>query len=287
MQSDAENIGLVLEGGGMRGVYTSGVLQAFMENDIYLPYVIGVSMGACNAVNYVSRQPERNKIVNIQFVNDKRYLSYFSLITKGELFGMDFIFNTIPHELSFFDYDTYDKSQQKNITVVTDCKTGEPVYYEKNELGTEFVKVLQASSSLPFVQQPVHYKGRVLFDGGLSDSIPIRKSIADGNKKNIVILTQPIEYRKKPEPFLWLTKIKYPEFKGLYKALLHRHEQYNNTLDFLNDLEQSGSAFVLRPKEKLIVGRVERDKPKLYAVYDQGYKEALEKMEELLKFIDL
>ena len=146
-----ENTGLILEGGGLRGVYTSGVLRFFMEKGLYFPYVIGVSMGACNAANYISRQPERNRIVNIRYINDFRYISYCRLFLKGELFGMNFIFNTIPNVLVPFDYETFKKNITRCIIVVMDCRTGETLYFDKDELGEDYLWVLQASCSLPFI----------------------------------------------------------------------------------------------------------------------------------------
>ena len=271
---DAECTGLVLEGGGLRGVYTAGVLRFFMEKNIYLPYVIGVSIGACNAANYVSRQPERNRIVTIRYVTDSRYLSYLRLLAKGELFGMQFIFDTIPNKLVPFDFKTFMESGQKCITTVTDCKTGEALYKKKKEIGKDYLKILQASSSLPFIAKPVHYKGLVLMDGGLSDSIPIRKSINDGNTKNVLVLTQPKGYRKKRQRFIKLAYTWYPMYKGLCEALKNRHLRYNETMDFVDRLEEHGEIFIIRPGSALNVGRAERNKDKLYAVYDQGYNDA-------------
>lgn len=279
------NTGLVLEGGGLRGVYTSGVLQYFMERNLFLPYVIGVSMGACNGANYVSCQPNRNKIVNINYVNDPRYISYFKLITKGELFGMRFIFDTIPHMLVPFDYKTFFESKIRYITVVTDCLSGNALYYEKNELGTDFLSVLSASTSLPFISKPVKYKDHILMDGGISDSIPVRKSIADGNKKNVIILTQPKGYRKKTEFFVKFAPIFYPQYAGLKKTLKNRHVVYNSTIDYIDALERDGDAFVIRPKSTLAAGRVERNKQILYSVYTQGYKDAVELYGSLIDFL--
>ncbi|MGE5398989.1 MAG: patatin-like phospholipase family protein [Ignavibacteriales bacterium] len=279
------NTGLVLEGGGMRGVYTSGILQYFMEKELYFPYVIGVSMGACNAANYVSRQPGRNRIVNIKYVNDRRYLSYMRLLLKCELFGMDFIFNTIPNKLEPFDYETFRANRTKCITTVTDCHTGEALYFEKDETGDDYLKVLQASSSLPFISRPVRYKGKVIMDGGMSDSIPVRKSMADGNLRNVIILTQPKGYRKKPESLARFTKLRYPGFKGLDKALKERHIRYNETIDFIERLSDEGSVFIMRPGSKLNSGRIETDKSVLNAVYEQGYKDAADKFTELLDFL--
>ena len=271
---DSDNTALILEGGGLRGIYTSGVLRFFMDKEILFSYVIGVSMGACNAANYVSRQPERNRIVNSRYVNDARYLSYWRLLTKGELFGMDFIFDTIPNSLVPFDFETFMKSNVRCITTVIDCETGEALYYEKNEVGKDYFKVLRASTSLPFMAKPIHYDGRVLMDGGLADSIPIRKSLEDDNSKHVLVLTRPKGYRKNRAHLVRLAYLRYPKYRGLCEALATRHIRYNETTDLIDELEERGEVFVIRPECELKVGRAERDKDKLYAAYDQGYADA-------------
>ncbi len=280
-----KNTGLVLEGGGLRGVFTSGVLRYLMENEIYFPYVIGVSMGACNAANYLSKQIGRNKKVNIDFVNDPRYLSYKRLIFNGELFGMDFIFDTIPNQLVPFDYETFYNSDQQNWTVATDCISGEAVYYENKKVDKAYLKILQASASLPFISQPVKYDGKILMDGGLSDSIPIKKSIAQGNTKNVVILTRPRDYRKEASHVYRLAKFRYPRFKGLHQCLKNRWKVYNETLDFLEKLEAENKVFVLRPEMNLDIKKAERNKQRLYKCYDIGYRTMKDKIEELLNFL--
>jgi len=271
---DLKQGALVLEGGGLRGVYTSGVLRFFMGKGIYFPYVIGVSMGACNAANYVSRQPERNRIVCIRYVNDPRYISYSRLLMRGELFGMKFIFDTLPRSLVPFDFKTFMDNDVKCLTVVTDCETGETLYYDKKELGEDYLKILQASNSLPFVAKPVHYEGRTLMDGGLTDAVPIRKSIDDGNTRNVLILTRPKGYRKKQPRFIRFATLRYSRYKGLCEALASRHTRYNETMDFIDQLEQRGEVLVIRPRPALNVGRAERNKDKLYAAYDKGYSDA-------------
>jgi len=282
---DLQKSALILEGGGLRGIYTSGVLRLFIDQGIFLPYVIGVSMGACNAANYVSRQPERNRIVNTRFVNDSRYLSYRRLLMRGELFGMKFIFDTIPNSLVPFDYQTFRESAVKCVSVVTDCKTGKPLYFEKSELGEDYLSILQASTSLPFILKPVRCNGHILMDGGISDSIPIRKSISDGNRKNVLILTQQKGYRKKRFKFNRIVRMRYPWFPGLCEALAHRYIRYNETMDFIDTLEQQGEVFVIRPRSALPVGRAERNKSKLYSVYDQGYRDVSESHDGLCRYL--
>jgi predicted patatin/cPLA2 family phospholipase len=278
---------LILEGGGMRGVYSSGVLHFLMEKEIYLPYVIGVSMGACNAANYLARQIERNKIVNIDFLHDSRYISYFRLLSRGELFGMQFIFDTIPNKLVPFDYQTFYANEAKCLTTVTDCETGEPRYFEKNELGKDYMLLLQASSSLPFISHPVKYAGHIYMDGGMSDSIPIHKSIADGNRKHVLILTQPKGYRKQPESLAKFAKYRYPRLKGLQKALTNRHAVYNEAITFIEQAEDRGEVFVFRPNAMLAVSRVERDKEKLRQSYALGYADAAEHYARLQAYLNL
>ncbi len=284
---DLEYGGLILEGGGLRGVYTSGVLRFFMDKGIYFPYVIGVSMGACNAANYISRQPERNRIVCIRYVNDSRYISYTRLLLRGELFGMKFIFDTIPRSLVPFDFNCFMDNKATCITAVTDCDTGNALYYEKKELGEDYLRILQASNSLPFISKPVHYKGRILMDGGLSDSVPIRKSMDDGNKRNVLVLTRPKGYRKKRHHFLGLAAIRYARYKGLCKAMANRHIIYNDTMDFIDQHERQGELLVIRPRLPIDAGRAERNKDKLYAVYDQGYSDASACYPALCSYLNL
>lgn len=267
---------LILEGGGMRGVYTAGVLRYFMDQNLYLPYVIGVSMGACNGANYVAHQPERNRIVNIRYINESRFISYRRLLTGGELFGMEFIFDTIPNVLVPFDFETFMASAQRFIAVVFDCETGETLYFEKTGMGRDdLMKILRAGSCLPLVQKPLSYQGRVLMDGGLADPVPIRKSLADGNQRHILVLTQPKGYRKKTSDFAWLIRHRYRHYEGLCRGIATRQNRYNETMELIDRLEEKKEIFVIRPEKTLKAGRVERNKDRLYTVYDQGYAEAM------------
>lgn len=278
--------GLVLEGGGLRGIFTSGVLRLFMDRGLHFPYVIGVSMGACNGVNYVSRQPERNRIVNTRYVGDSRYLSTLRLLAGGDLFGMDFIFDTLPNELVPFDYGTFYANDVRFIIVATDCVSGEAVYLEKSELGADFLTALRASSSLPFIAKPVEFRGKTLMDGGLSDSIPIRKCLADGNRKAVLVLTRERGYRKKRPGFTRHVSFRYPKLPGLKKAYENRYRAYNEALDEIEARETGGEIFVIRPERPLDVGRAERNKDKLYLVYDYGYDAAKAKFDDLLRYLE-
>jgi predicted patatin/cPLA2 family phospholipase len=280
-------IGLVLEGGGLRGVYTSGVLRYFSDQGLDFPYVLGVSMGACNAANFVARQPERNRIVNIRYVRDRRYLSLWRWLCRGELFGMDFIFETIPNRLVPFAWERFLGSKTRCLAGVTDCLTSQPIYYSQHQLGREYIDVLRASSSLPFIAKPVRYQGRDLLDGGISDPIPVDKCCKDGYPRQVLVLTQPSGYRKEAFKALAWARWRYPHFPGLIKALQVRHDLYNENLARIDGLEQSGRAFVIRPKQTLEASRVERNKDKLYRVYDTGYNDAEGCWPGLAEFLDL
>ncbi|MBK1809636.1 patatin family protein [Clostridium sp. YIM B02505] len=272
-----KDIGLVLEGGGLRGVYTAGILDFFLEKSLHFPYIIGVSAGACNAASYISKQFERNKRINIGYVKDHRYLSYRNLLKEKSLFGIDFVYNKIPNELDPFDYEAFFNSEQKFVIGATDCITGEPFYVEKNQCfkdNDEILKIIRASSSLPFVAPVVKYNEYNLLDGGISDPIPLKKSINDGNKKHVVILTRPDGYRKEAFKRKWVVDRVYSKYKGLSKAMVSRHDVYNKTLDLAGDMEKEGNVFILRPSEDLQVDRLEKRPEKLYRLYDLGYEDA-------------
>ncbi len=276
---------LVLEGGGLRGIYTSGVLRFLMEKELFFPYTVGVSIGACNACNYISRQPERNRTVNIRFVNDGRYVSYPRLLLKGELFGMDFLFNTIPRKLDPFDFETFTRGPMRFVGVVTDCITGKPHYFDQDRSMGEFLTLLRASCSLPFLAHPVHHGGRIFMDGGFADSIPIKKSMADGNKKHLLVLTRPRGYRKKRSPLVKLARLRYPKFKGLCRAMAERRKNYNKIADLVDDLEDRNEVFVIRPKAPLPIRRAETHKETLHAGYDEGYADAASAYVNLYRYL--
>jgi len=279
-----KNTALILEGGGFRGLFTSGVLDYFLENQIKFPYVIGVSMGACNGASYISNQQGRNKIVNIDFVKDSRYMSYRRLFLKGELFGMNFIFNDIPNGIVPYDFKTYEDSAQIFKMVVTDIKTGQPVYLEKGD-GTTLMDALQASASLPFISKPVWIAGRPCLDGGISDSIPINKALEDGNDKIVVILTQPREFVKTESKSNKLAKYWYKEYPVMERLLNSRHENYNRARAQIFELEKQGRAFIIEPPHKIPAGRIEKDKKVLIDSFEMGYKEANRTSDELKRFL--
>lgn len=258
--------GLVLEGGGLRGQYTAGVLDAFLERGIVFPYIIGVSAGASIACSYVSGQKGRNVEIVERYRNDRRYLSLWNLLTKGSLFGMDFIYREVPFKLVPFDFPAFEASPSRFVTVCTDCGTGEAVYYGKE---SDHLTVLRASASLPFVSPMVEYDGRKLLDGAIADAIPLEKAREEGFPKNVVVLTRPRGYRKTEErgPS---ARLVYRKFPKLVEALGKRVERYNRQMDLVERAEEAGDTLVIRPSRDLGVSRTEKSVAKLRELYDLG-----------------
>ena len=256
-----------------------------MDRDLFFPYVIGVSMGACNGANYVSRQPERNRIVNIRYVDDRRYVSRLRWAAGGELFGMRFLFDTIPNQLVPFDMKTYLKSRQRHLIGATDCVTGEAVFYDQRQAAEEVLTVLRASCSLPFAARPVHFRGRILMDGGIAAPVPVERSKKDGNRRHVLVLTRPAGYIKKSSRLLWLAAVGYRKYPGLRRRLARRAGDYNRTMARIEEMIRSGEAFVIRPASALAVHRVETRKKRLYAAYEQGYRDAAEAAPALDAFL--
>lgn len=282
------NAGLVLEGGGLRGVFTSGVLRRFMDEGLWFASVYGVSMGACNGANYVARQPERNRMVNIGFVRNRRYLSWARLLRGGDLFGMEFIFRTIPRRIIPFDYAAFRGSPVKFWVGLTDCVRGEAVRLEKDEFARtddSVDAVIRATASLPVVSTPVRYEGRMVMDGGIVDPIPVRFCVEQGHARPVIVLTQPKGYAKKPSKSGWACQWRHPELAGMHRLLAQRHDVYNKTLSEIQDMEARGEVFVLRPDTTMGVGRVCREPRKLYDLYDHGYSSAQNRMDALRAYL--
>lgn len=261
---------LVLEGGGMRGIYTAGVLEYFLENDINFPYVAGVSAGACHAFSYISKQKGRNRRIMIDYINDKRYLSFRNYFKEKSLFGMNFIFDEIPNNLVKFDYETFENDNRDFYIGVTDIVTGESIYYNKKELNDPNL-IVRASSSLPLVSPIVEYENKKLLDGAIADPIPIEKALRDGYEKFVVVLTRNLGYKKEKDKSIRLAKRFYKKYPNLIKLMETRHEVYNRQLDLIDELEKQGRAIVIRPSEKLQVDRFTKDKNKLEGLYKLGY----------------
>ena len=271
---------LILEGGGMRGVFTSGVLDYLMTEDMFFPYVIGVSAGACNALSYLSRQPDRSRYINVNFANDPRYINMRNVLRGKGMFNMDFLFNDIANELVPFDFETFHNINERFVIPTTDCETGKPCYFDNAE-ETDIFTAVQASSSLPLVGVPIELDGHTLLDGGIADPIPVQKAIDDGFKRHLVILTRPKGYRKKPFRAKFTSKLLYREYPKLVETMLNRHEIYNKTLDQLEALEDEGKVFIIRPKGHEQVKRAEKDVSKLNALHEAGVSRAKEQMPAL------
>ena len=276
--------GLVVEGGGMRGVYSSGVLDFFIEKDLFFENNYGVSAGACHLCSYLAKQYKRAFRVNVDYLNDKRYCSVHSLLKTGNLFGAEMLYDIIPNEFDLFDYDTYNKNESNFYVVITDINTGKPEYVKIGDLKKDIIYV-RASSSLPLLAQNVKINDKEYLDGGISDSIPIKKSIADGNKKNVVILTRDSTYRKGKNSLMPIIKLKYKKYPNFVKSMADRYIVYNEILDFIKELEDNGDVFVIRPKKPVNIGRTEKNREKLEALYNDGYNDAKDCYEELLKYL--
>lgn len=279
------NVGLVLEGGGMRGLYTAGVLEYFKEKDLFFPYVIGVSAGSCMAASYLSRQKGRNKHVNIELAQDHRYLSYRNLIRKRELFGMDFLFDEIPRKIDLFDFETFLSSKGRFVVGTTNCETGEAVYYNKAEHGDDILKIIRASSSLPFIAPVVEYGGNKLLDGGIIDPIPIKKAQQDGFKKNIVIMTKVDGYKKRPNKLAPIVKLAARRYPKLGELLEKRYLLYNETVEYLREEEKKENIYVIQPSEEVPVSRIERNQKRLLNLYELGYSDAKRQFKQLNEWI--
>ena len=277
--------GMILEGGGTRGVFTAGVLDYFMEQGLYLPYVIGVSAGACNAVDYVSRQPGRTKMCTIDFLEAGSYVGLKSLIQTHSLFNMDLIFDAFPNRLIPFDYDTYFSSGATCILTATNCLTGRAAYLTEDSSRERLMAICRASSSLPVISQMVKVDGIPMLDGGLADSVPIRKALHDGVKKNVVILTRQEGYRKLPaKKTLRMARIMYSKYPNLIKAIKYRAYYYNKTMELLEDLESRGHVAVIRPQIPVIKNTEDRPEV-LTEFYNHGYEYAKDIFEKTASYL--
>ncbi len=283
-----EQIGLVVEGGGMRAAYTSGVLEAFLEHNIEFSYIVAVSAGSSTSMSYLSKQKERNKRIYTQWVTDKRFMGLKSIIDERSFFGMNFLFDTLPRQLDPFDYDTFLKYKGVFKVCATHCITGKPVYFEPlHESNVDDTTMLiRASSSLPLISPIVTIKDEKYLDGGLSDSIPIQKSIDDGNSRHVLILTRNQDYTKKfSRNGYYASKLFLKKYPRLLECIKTRHRVYNDTLSKIKQLENDGLAYVFRPQKPLIIDRYEKDKRKLLRLYEQGYEETLAKLSDFKAWV--
>ena len=278
-------IGLVMEGGAMRGMFTAGVIDVMMERGIVFDGAIGVSAGAVFGCNYKSHQIGRVIRYNKKYCRDKRYVSLRSLFKTGNLYGVEFAYHLLPEKLDPFDTDTFEKSPMEFYVVCTDADTGEPVYHKCEKGGAEDLEWMRASATMPLAGDIVSIDGQNLSDGGSADSIPIEFFQKIGYDKNVVILTQPLGYKKKKNKFLPLIRVVLKKYKGLISALEERPVRYNETIKKIAEMESEGKIFVIRPSESLKIGAVEHNPYELERVYQLGRAEAKRRMDELLKFM--
>ncbi len=279
--------GLVLEGGGMKGIYTAGVLDLFMDKGLEFSTVYGVSAGACHMCSFLSGQRGRAHDVSIDYLDMKRYCGVESLLASGDIFNVSMCYHTIPDYLYPFDNETFMKYEGKAYSVVTNVETGQPEYLRLRDMKADIDK-LRASASLPLVARTVKIDGKLYLDGGISDSIPIRKAVLDGNRKNVVIMTKEVGFRRKPvdSSQLALIKVRYAKYPKVAELMENRHIAYNECLDYIDSLERKGQIFVIRPQKPSRVGRIERDKRKMEALYRQGYEEAQERYDALVRYLE-
>lgn len=277
--------GLILEGGGMTGIYSAGVLDFFLDKGIEFSSCYGVSAGACNMCSYLSKQKKRAFDVIVDYLNDKHYCSPYSLLTTGDLFGVDMCYHKIPEELNPYDYETFKKYQGKAYAVVTNIVTGKPEYIRIKDMKAD-IDAVRASASLPLVSRNVKYNGNYYLDGGISDSIPIKRSILGGNQKNVVIMTKEEGYTRKPSTTLAAVRVRYIKYPQVYQLMKNRHLMYNNTLSYLEEQVGNGNAFVIRPRLKSNVGRIEKDRSRLQALYNAGYRETEAKYDRLMEYLE-
>lgn len=270
----------------MRGMFTAGVIDVMMEHGIEYDGAIGVSAGAAFGCNYKSKQIGRVIRYNTRFSRDKRYGGFRVLLREGNFYSTKFCYEEVPLKYDVFDYDTYESNPMEFYIVCTDVDTGKATYHRyenRNDHGLDWIR---ASASMPLVSQMVQIDGRRYLDGALADSIPVQYFESIGYDRNIIILTQPRGFRKKPDQLLSLMKLRYRNYPRLVEAILTRHEQYNATLDYIARREAAGELLVIRPPEKLPISRTEKDPDKLRLVYEIGRRTAEARIGEIRKYLE-
>lgn len=279
--------GLILEGGAMRGMFTAGVIDVMMENDIAYDGLVGVSAGACFGCNYKSRQIGRAVRYNVRYCRDPRYSGFRVLLRTGDIYGADFCYREIPEKLDPFDWQTFEQNPMEFYVVCTDVDSGEPVYHRMDHFRGDEIEWMRASASMPGVSRVVNVGGRRLLDGGIADSIPLRFFERLGYDRNVVVLTQPLDYVKQPNRMLPLMRPRLKRYPKLYATMQRRHEMYNATTAYIRNREAAGAAYVIRPQKPLEVGRVEHDPEKLRAAYEVGRRAGEAHLAGLKRFLEI
>mgnify|MGYP004528277595 FL=1 len=278
---------LLLEGGSLRGLFTAGVLDTFMENDVYFPAVAGVSAGALNALNYVSHQPGRSASINLRYRHDGRYFGPKAALRGGSLFGLNFMLHDVKKEVPY-DEETYAHGGMRMIAVATNAETGKAAYFEKGKTDFDFNEAVRASASLPLASAPVMLDGQPYLDGGCACPIALNWALEQGFEKIVVVTTREKGFRKK-QPGQRMIDL-YDDFYGdkpLFLAtMLTQEMRYNALMDQLDELEENGRVFCVRPQEPITIGRFEGDTEKLLALYNRGHREGREALAGMQTYLE-
>ena len=269
----------------MRGLFSAGVMDVMMEHGIRFDGIVGVSAGATFGCNYKSHQPGRVLRYNIRFKDDPRYMGLRSLLRTGDLVEAEFSYHTMPNELDVFDRETFRNDPTEFHVVCTDVETGEPVYHRIDEMGDEGLDWIRASASMPLVSRPVALEGRLLLDGGISDSIPLRYFQGLGFDRNVVILTQPKGYFKRRTKLMPLFHLFMRRYPAIVRAMGCRHLMYNDELSYLSEQERRGNILLICPQETLPIGRTEQKEEKMRRVYGMGRQKGLEMIQTIKDFL--
>lgn len=279
------NSGLVLEGGGSRGIFTSGVLDAFIENKIEFPYVIGVSAGSCNGASFIGKNFRRQHDITINYCNDKRYMSIESIFKNGQYLNLEWDFGELTYNLMPLNYEEYERSKTQLCAVVTNAETGKAEYLYPTDLREFGCAPLKASCALPIATKGVKIGAETFFDGGVSDSIPLARAFEDGCSKAVVILTQDESYIKKPIKQTRAVKRILKKYPALAEAVLSRHKIYNRQLQYVKEQEKAGNCFVIRPAKPLNCSSIEKNLTKLECIYQLGYQQGKQNIERINDFL--
>lgn len=277
--------GLVLEGGGMRGLFSAGVMDVMLEHGIRFDGIVGVSAGATFGCNYKSHQLGRVLRYNIRFKDDPRYMGLRSLLRTGDLVGAEFSYHTLPNELDVFDFDTFINDPAEFHVVCTDVETGEPVYHRIDDMDDEGLDWIRASASMPLVSRPVSLGGHLLLDGGISDSIPLRYFQGQGFDRNVVILTQPKGFFKRRTKLMPLFHLFMRRYPAIVQAMSRRHLMYNDELSYLDEQERRGNILLICPQDTLPIGRTEQKEAKMRHVYGMGRQTGEDMIQTIKDFL--
>lgn len=278
--------GLVLEGGAHRAIYTAGVLDCLMENNIVFDGVIGVSAGAIHGCSFVAGQKGRNIGYTLKYAGDRRYMSFYSWLTTGNLVGEEFCYHELPEKLFPFDHVHFENSPTKFYVTCTDIESGKAEYILCEELRNK-MPYLRASASMPFVSQISNIGGKKYLDGGIADSIPVKAFQKMGYNRCVVVQTRAAGYRKKANKMSWLAQFIYRKYPHFVAAIKNRHIMYNQELDDIERLKKSGDIFVIRPSRDIKISHTEKNKSVIKAVYELGRHDAMNSLSDLKKFLGL